>query len=278
MKWSILHLPRSHRLRATRVHEPNSASETDRAKARERGREGNLVIPIAVAGHHKWSPLSYGFCAIALFLALFSASAPLAVAQAPTLGTCAQWKEARQAWIDHRNNGDLAVMSQATWQAQLARLDEGILVFCREAPGDDPPPSASPVLPPKPPGPKVTAIPEVTIVSDGGRAYRAGVQDGLAAYPGQREQFTGYPDLLSDYEQGFEQGRAAPPDNVLVLPAPQSQPEATSLSDQDFKRGQEALAEEERIQQAREQAADVIKELGQERPEEEMPTELPPVD
>jgi hypothetical protein len=103
------------------------------------------MIRITAARQHR------GFYAIAAFVALFSASAPLAVAQVPPLGTCAQWKANRQTWIDKRTNGDLAGMSQAAWQAQLARLDEGILHLCGEAPGNDPTPSASPSLSPEPP-------------------------------------------------------------------------------------------------------------------------------
>lgn len=128
------------------------ASETRRAHAREHGPEGNLMIPMAAARH------LCAFSAIVLFVVLFSASVPLAIAQVPPLGTCAQWKENRQTWIDKRQNGDLAVMSQAAWEAELARLDQGILHLCGEAPGNDPTPSASP-LPPATAAPAIVPTP-----------------------------------------------------------------------------------------------------------------------
>jgi hypothetical protein len=45
-----------------------------------------------------------------------------------------------------RDNGVLAGMSQPAWEAELARLNQGILVLCGEVLGGDAPQSASPVL------------------------------------------------------------------------------------------------------------------------------------
>lgn len=44
---------------------------------------------------------------------IVTGSAPLARAQVPPLGTCAQWQNKRRNWINKRNNGDLGGMSQA---------------------------------------------------------------------------------------------------------------------------------------------------------------------